>query len=308
MNRAAAERTPIPYEARIAGWLAVPFFVDISLLGRLDGASVLDALLINGVLEANLAPLNRDPELQVAHATLGAAPPDDLRRPVSINALAGSLRLPFETVRRHVNKLAREGRLAVTPQGVYVPAAMVVSPSFVAAARARYERVRRFCDDLSAAGVIEPMPTPLPPVDDPTAPIRAVGRILSDYVFRTLDPVLEHIGDPLTAIVMLEIARSATEHLSTDQVIAFGRVGAIPEVERIPVRVALLSRKLDIPYETTRRHVGWLVERQICERTGGGVLLTRAYRQRSTLPTIADGNLSNVRRMFRRIAALQHAD
>jgi len=297
----------MPYEVRIAGWLSAPFFADICLLGRFD-MSVLDALLISGVLEANLAPMNRDPELQVAHATLDTPPPDELRRPVSINALAGSLRLPFETVRRHVNKLVRDGKLAATSQGVYVPAAMVVSPGFVGVMRARYERVARFYDELCAAGAIEPIASPLPPVDDPKAPTRAVGRILSDYVFRTLDPLIERLADPLTAIVMLEIVRSSTEHLSTAQASAFMRDGWIPDAERIPVRVALLSRKLGIPYETTRRHVGWLVDQKICRRVGGGLLLAEAYRQRDGLLGASRDNLANVRRMFRLIAAVQQAE
>ena len=304
----ATEQTPIPYEARIAGWLAVPFFVDVSLLGRVEGASLMDTLLINGVLEANLAPLNRDPDLQVAYATLGNAPPDELRRPVSINALAGSLRLPFETVRRRVNKLVREGKLAAASQGVYVTAATVTSPTFIGAVRARYERVLRFYDELCEAGVIEPLPAPLPSVDHPAAPARAVGRVLSDYVFRTLDPLLERVGDPLTGIIMLEIARSSTEHLSVAQAIGFMRDGWIPDSERVPARVAELSRKLDIPYETTRRHVGWLVDQQICGRFGGGVLLTAAYRARGSLPAVTGDNLVNVRRMFRLIAALRDAD
>lgn len=308
MQPAATEQASIPYEARIAGWLAVPFFVDVALLGRLDGASVLDTLLINGVLEANLALMTRDPELQAAHATLENAPPNELRRPVSINALAGSLRLPFETVRRHVNKLVREGTLAATAQGVYAPAEMVVSPSFVGAIRARYERVLQFHEDLCEAEAIAPPAAPLPSVDDPAAPTRAVGRILSDYVFRTLDPLLERVGDPVTAMIMLEVVRSATEHLSTAQVIDYMRERGIPDAERTPVRVALLSRKLGIPYETTRRHVGWLVDQQICGRIGGGVLLTDAYRRRSTLPAMSGENLANVRRMFRLIGALQDAE
>lgn len=308
MNPAAAEQASIPYEARIAGWLAVPFFVDVSFMGRLDGMSVLDTLLINGVLEANLAPMNRDPELQESYARLDSPPPDDLRRPVSINALAGSLRLPFETVRRHVNKLVRDGALVAGPQGVYVPVEAVVAPSFVGAVRVRYERVVRFYDDLRAAGVIEPLSAPLPSVDDANAPTRAVGRILSDYVFRTLDPVLERVADPVSAMVMLEIVRSCTEHLTTAQAIAMMRDGWIPDAERVPARVAQLSRRLGIPYETTRRHVGWLVDQQICRRVGGGVLLASEYRRRSSLPVVTGDNLANVRRMFRLIGALQDAE
>lgn len=307
MDPASVEPSAIPFEARISGWLAVAFFVDIANLGRED-RPLLDALLINGVMEANLSPLNRDPELQEAHARIDAAPPDALRRPVSINALAGSLRLPFETVRRHINKLVREGALAATPQGVFVPTAWVVSPAFVRIARARYERVIRFYEDLRAAEAVEPLAAPFPSVDDPDAPIRAVGRILSDYVFRTLDPLLQRFGDPLTVMVMLEVVRSSTEHFSTAQAITAMRNGWIPDADRAPARVAHLSRRLGIPYETTRRHVGWLIEQQICRRGDGGVLLSAGYRQRDSLPFVAGDNLINIRRMFRQVAILHAAE
>ncbi|CAN7385171.1 hypothetical protein LJR219_002343 [Phenylobacterium sp. LjRoot219] len=303
MDPASAEQALAPFEARIAGWLTVGFFLDIAFLGRMD-APVLDALLVAGVMEANLNRLNRDPELQAAHSGLDSAPPDDLRRPVSINALAGSLRLPFETVRRHVNQLVRQGVLVSTPQGVYVPVEVVVSPRFIGIMRARYQRVVQFYGDLELAGAVEPLATPFLPVDHPDAPIRAVGRILSDYFFRTLDALHRRVPDPLTVIVMLEVVRSSTEHFQASQAIAAMRGGWISDAERTPVRVAHLSRRLGIPYETTRRHVGWLVEQGICRRVGNGVLQAAAYRENDTALSAAD-NLVNIRRLYRLIGALR---
>jgi DNA-binding IclR family transcriptional regulator len=70
------------------------------------------------------------------------------------------------------------------------------------------------------------------------------------------------------------------------------------------VRVAQISRRLSLPYETTRRHVGWLVEQGFCRREGGGVLLAADYVRAPTLSLIVTDNLADVRRMFRQIAAL----
>lgn len=303
MEEAATPSSLIPFEARLVGWLSVGFVLDVAQLGRFD-APELDALLVAAVIEANVNRLNRDPELQAAHARLDSAPPDDLRRPVSINALAASLRLPFETVRRHVNKLIRQGFLASAPGGVIVPTSVLVSPQFVAAAIARYERVLQFHAELAAAGVADPITLALPPVGHPQAPVRAVGRILSDYFFRTMDALLRQLPDPLTGLLLLDIIRANTEQVAPAQAAAGLRLGWLGEAERVSVRVAQLSRRLAIPYETTRRHVGWLVERGFCRRVGAGVQVEAAFRESSTLLSVTTANLANVRRMYRQIAGL----
>lgn len=304
MDQAQAPDALIPVEARVAGRLTVAFLLDIGDLGRMN-APMLDALLFAAVIEANVNRLNRDAALQAAHARLDSAPPDALRRPVSINALATSLRIPFETVRRHINQLLRQGLLASASNGVYVPTEVVTAPPFVAAMRGRYERVFRFYEDLRTADLVEPLPCAPLPVDHPDAPVRAVGRILSDYFFRTLDILHRQAPDVLTAMVLLDVIRTGSEHVSPAQEAVAIRAGWIPEAERTPVRVAQVARRLSIPYETTRRHVGWLVDRGFCRREGGGVLLSPDYLQAPTLFSIATDNLINARRMYRQIAALQ---
>lgn len=291
-------------EARVAGRLTVGFLLDVSDLGRMD-APILDALLFAAVIEANVNRVNRDPALQAAYARFDSDLPNELRRPVSINALATSLRIPFETVRRHVNHLMGQGMLASTGGGVYVPTEVLASPRTAAAIRGRYERVFRFYNDLRAADLVEPLPHEPAPVDHPDAPVRGVGRILSEYFFRALDSLHRQVPDMLTAMVLLDVIRTSSEHMSAAQEAMAIRAGWIPEAERTPVRVAQVARRLSIPYETTRRHVGWLVDQGFCRREGGGVLLSANYLQAPTLFSTTTENLVNARRLFRQIGALQ---
>src|ERR1041384_4981597 len=111
---------------RVAGRLANAFALDLVKLGGF-GRDVIDALLLAAISQANVAQITRSPELQRQYATLDAAPPDELRRPVSINAIAGSLRIPFETARRRIAALKDLGVIKVTAHGVIVPQAPLVS-------------------------------------------------------------------------------------------------------------------------------------------------------------------------------------
>ncbi|MDB5447714.1 MAG: hypothetical protein JWQ97_3031 [Phenylobacterium sp.] len=294
---------PTSFEARMAGRTSIHFFLDIGDMGR-QGAPVIDALLMAAVIEANVGRLNRDPALQAAHARLDSPPPDALRRPVSVNALAVSLDQPFETVRRHINQLIAAGLCVATPAGVYVPSEVLASEPFVGAARARYQRFWRFYEELRGFGVIEPMPYRPLPVEDPAAPVRAVGRVLSDYFFRTTDVLHRHVSDLLTGLILLAVVRANAEHLPPAQVVAILRTGWLRDEHRVPVRVAELSRRIGAPYETTRRHVGRLVEQGFCKRAGGGLLVDSEALHQPTLFAITSENFVNVRRMFRQAAAL----
>jgi hypothetical protein len=194
--------------------------------------------------------------------------------------------------------------VVAAPSGVYVPNSVLVSPPIVAAAQGRYERVFNFYDDLHAAGVVEALPFTPPPAHDPRAPVRAISRILSDYFFRTLDALHRQIGDPLTNLVMLEVLRATSVHIPSAEAAAAMQAGWIAGKERAPVRVAQLSRRLGIPYETARRRVGWLVEQACCRQVSGGILPCATYLQSPAQLSISVDNLANVRRMYRRVAGL----
>src|SRR5688572_33336373 len=126
---------------RVAARLANGFALDLAKLGGF-GRDILDALLLCAISQANVAQITRNPELQRAYATLDQPPPDELRRPVSISAVANSLRMPFETARRRIAALKALGVVQTTPRGVIVPAELLNTAFFRHAGEAHYVLVR----------------------------------------------------------------------------------------------------------------------------------------------------------------------
>lgn len=287
----------------MAARLTIGLMLDIAGIGR-DCTTLLDSLLVTAVVDANLGPAFRDPALHSAYASLDRTPPESLRRPISINALAQSLGLPFETVRRHIRKLAAKGVCVVGAHGVHVPAEVLAAPRFIAIKKARYERVMRFQQDLQAAGAVEPLAFPLPPADDPRAPVRAVGRILTDFFFRTLEELHGLVRDPLTGMVLLQILQISAEHIPPAQLAMILKLGGVPETARAPVRASQVAQRLHAPYETTRRHISWLIEDGLVRRADGGVLVDQAKLESPSLQALRQANLVNVRRLSRHMALL----
>lgn len=125
-------------------------------LGKTHG-DYISGLIYMIVLAANLDHIVRawDGEGSAFDADLGS---DELRRPVTVLSIADSLRMPYETVRRHVNRMVREGRLAKTgSQGVIVPAEVQRRFEDEESLRLNHARIQRFVADLQRAGL--PIPT-----------------------------------------------------------------------------------------------------------------------------------------------------
>lgn len=76
---------------------------------------------------------------------------DSLRRPASVSAIARSLGLPAETVRRHILALEAAGLLARTPEGgVLVTSAHLDSPAVEEAVRANVASLNRLVRGLES--------------------------------------------------------------------------------------------------------------------------------------------------------------
>lgn len=76
----------------------------VRLLGDYWNGDVLRALVFTALWTANVKHVTN-----TAPAASQTVLPDELRKPVSVLAISDSLRLPYETVRRHVAALEREG-------------------------------------------------------------------------------------------------------------------------------------------------------------------------------------------------------
>lgn len=98
-----------------------------------------------------------------------------------------------------------------------------------------------------------------------------LARLGSNYLLRVLANLTEAFdGDMVQAVVFMAISQAATDHLGLHREIRdFGGDGVIPDELRRPVTVLSIANSLQMPRETTRRHVTRLLERGYCVQIQG---------------------------------------
>jgi DNA-binding Lrp family transcriptional regulator len=294
---------------RLVNRLAIPCVLDAVMVGRLE-RDFLDALILLAVVQANVAPISRDPELQRAYGAYDDPPPDELRRPVSINAIAHSLRLPYETVRRRIVKLARAGACDAGPQGVIVPARELASPQHLAAMIAVWEQIRRLYCRLRDLGLLDDVIRAedrerwASNAADP--PMRAVIRVASDYMLRLVDNLTRRFGSLIAGVVWSAILRANTEQLPESEYGTPGETAGdfVDDARRTPVRIAALAQRLGAPPETIRRYAAELVEAGQCVRTRQGFIVPAEVLARPNAVNSMRDNFMDLRRMFAAFAQL----
>jgi DNA-binding Lrp family transcriptional regulator len=291
---------------RVLGRISVALILDIVDACRMEREFV-DALVILAVVQANVTPVAGDPGLQRAYADYESPPPDALRRPVSISAVAQSLKLPYETVRRRVAQLAGEPGFELTPQGLVVRQEMLNSPAHRQAVVTNYQLIRDFYLRLRRLGALDEVAAAAaPPQPGAAPPVRAVARVSSDYMLRIVDLLITHIGDVVRGLVFLGILRANTEHFADDErgSDAGGPASFLPDELRRPVTVAALSARLGIPHETVRRHAARLVEDRMCVRGRDGLIVPAHVLARPTFVRLMGDNNGYVRRTYAALARL----
>ena len=140
--------------ARLVGRFSSEYMLRLlQLLTELHGGDLMTAIITQAIIAANTAHLDTRTADGPRYASLAQAPPDAVRRPISVLALSRSLGLPFETTRRHVNRLVAAGRCVRMKGGVIVPASALQHPKSNEATLTNLAYVRRFIRALKAAGV-----------------------------------------------------------------------------------------------------------------------------------------------------------
>jgi hypothetical protein len=291
---------------------SLAFILDVESLDRTERqADLVDSLIFAAVVAANMAPVNADPNLQHAHAGVGAPAPVPVRRPVTVNAVAQSLRLPFETVRRRIGAMAAKAALSLTPQGVLAPDHMLSDPGFIAALVGRHARLRAFYADVKAAGGLpdEPgaapgkprrrKPPPPPPAREP--PVRLANRVMWEYVLRVGDELNPMTGGVVQTMILLTLADANIGQLAPEQLAAWA---ADPERLAHPVRASRLAQVLGLPAETTRRYALGLEAAGFFRRTPRGLIVVAPPERRAELLRLLEINLANVQRLFGRLRQL----
>jgi hypothetical protein len=243
---------------RQLAYLAFDFVLDLAGDG-IPGLKPLESLLMMAVNQANIAPLTRDPAARARHGALETPAPDEIRRPVSVRAVATSMRMPYETARRNIRRLEALGACVASEAGVVVPASFMLTPAYFEAARRGHERLFALYRALCAQALLEPLPAAN--YDESEPPVRGAVRLMSDFLLRSADAAVSRTGDLVSALVILPLVAAAA---AAD--------GGRP----IPLSAAVLARRTRLPAETVRRHAVTLVERGLCASGRSGFSLADA--------------------------------
>ena len=140
--------------ARVASRLSSEYFLrSLLLIAPLTDNDFLTSVVSLAIIGANTAHLDQDLPQGAKYGSLEDVPPDEVRKPVSVMAVAETLGIPYETARRHVNKLLKAGRCERLGGGVIVPRRAIDDPVRDAAMLSNLVNLRRLFRGLKRAGL-----------------------------------------------------------------------------------------------------------------------------------------------------------
>jgi len=243
-----------------------------------------DGDLARGIVFLAILQAGRPRFAELARRGIVAWPrSDEALKPVSVNSLAASLGLPYETTRRHVQRLTAAGLVRrVDAQGVIVPECAVTSDAFAAYAAELHALFLKMLRGLRAVGfdfdslgrgeVVAADDAP-----DEVTPDAAVRHVVLDFVLRLVEcGVAAHDNDMMRAFVFSTIMSANAEPYTAAPGAAWDFATleqSPPESRRRPITVRELSLRIGIPYETTRRAVAVMLADKDIVRVGRGGLI-----------------------------------
>lgn len=269
----------------------------------------LDALLLTTVIHANVDPVITGIADHVEFGALDAIPPPALRRRTSINRIADSLALPFETVRRRLSRLAAEGLLDIDGAGVLVPSTYFGSPANTAAVLDIDEIAAETYRRLVAIGFFEGRALPTASRRPDEHPYRAVARFFMSCMLRLGGELRALCGDYLDVLLVLNVTQLNTSSVGDGRAPS-GRTPGSPILDdalKAPATVAAVSRRSGVTFETTRRRLLRLTDRGVCAAWQGGYIVP-AQTFALVAHDLARLNEMNLLRLYRNCALVGAVD
>lgn len=150
-SRDELRKTQARAVARISG--------DYTLRTMIAVAAQLDhdyslAVVYLAILQANMGAMSEDTALSARYAGVDTIVPEDLRRPISVHALAGSLHMPYETTRRCVGRLIDKGFVKrVSRSGILTCAEKQAEPGQKRMVEQNYQDAMRMVGQLRRGGI-----------------------------------------------------------------------------------------------------------------------------------------------------------
>lgn len=211
------------------------------------------------------------------------------RQTASVRALARRLGMPYETVRRRVEKLMQSGQCVARGGGLGVPPALLSSARTTTFLRKIYVNAVRLLTDLTRIEVAAFAATSRRPVksgrlgpEQTAIAVAATGLLLTGL--RSIRTYWD--DDLMKGLVYTAIWTANVKHVTNTA--PAGLRAVLPDSDRQPVSVLAISRSLRLPYETVRRHADALVQAGICVRAGRhGLTVPTSFIEDTTAAGIA---------------------
>ncbi len=249
---------------------------------------------------------------------------EGLRRPVSVNALAASLRMPFETARRKLQALEAQGLCLRVPGGLITPASVAAGPEIGAALAELHRHLIAAATRLEAGGVdLDAFAlqmagaAPEAPAAGPAHPM-IEARVVLDAMLRVMESWRAAFGGLSSGYALLAIVDANTDGLDDGDPCppryAYAHTPP-PDALRRPVTPAMLAERLTVPVSTVRR---WLAEfaaaGTVVEAAPGRFIVPAAVVDSGALAEIAQPvaiygarMFADLHRLGRRFSALRPA-
>lgn len=209
---------------------------------------------------------------------------------ISVRAIAQSLAIPYETVRRHAHHLVAQGLCAGDGEvGFYVPEAVLDAEAVSPAARESFEDVVEMIAALKGLGLdfaqFERASGLAPGMALSSAGcVLEAGRwskaVIESYHLRLLEFGIPAHGQALDAILFVALIDLTTGAITNDPMLAWRYASAEappPDALMQPATIAQIAKRVHLPYETTRRRIERLAKLGRCRRVEGGYLADRPF-------------------------------
>lgn len=134
--------------ARLAAALDV--YLSVYELSEAPLVTPMGLYLIGAISVLNAAAITHDPELGHRYGFAHTIPPDDIRRPASLHAVADIDGFPYQTIWRHATAARLAGALRRVPDDYLLGTRFMDDPRTNAASVVKVQHVRRILSDLTA--------------------------------------------------------------------------------------------------------------------------------------------------------------
>jgi hypothetical protein len=255
----------------------------ITNITKFAGGDLRSGLVFQAVWTSNLRPVTQTAANET-YGGLGTLPPEELIRPIAVHALSESLLIPYETTRRHVTKLIKDGLCVRDHRGVRIAmTAIATRPEIAAVIQNALPSLLLFLDELRRADFdfapyrqSLPVTVSLPASGGLPANGRGLLRVCSEYVMRCIDVLGRlYANDFLAALIHSAIWIANTESIRQGpENLQYGALNDIPpDSLRKPISVNALASQLGMPFETTRRYVNTMLHEGMVVRTDKGLVV-----------------------------------